>query len=141
MQSGFNLDGTATAFTAQISSIKRIGDFSPQNLASAPPYTFGFYQMLYNQISDDNLIQLKFALTPNKNFTITISVSTNVFNSTFSISIAGHTQTVTASHKGFNLLAVSYSGNPTGQYSLTINPEYRRDATTFLLTEIVIEEN
>ena len=140
MHSGFNEDGSPKAFIAQLVALKRIIDFTPQDNASSPPFKFGYYQMTYNQHPNDELIQLKFTFPPNKNFTITFCVVTNVINSTFTFSIDGINQMQTAVNNGLNVLQASFNGKPTGIYDIVINPNYKMDFTTFLLTEIRIEK-
>ena len=141
MHSGFNEDGTPASYTAQISTLKRIIDFTPQDNSARTPVKFGSYQLLYNQAPTENPIQLVFSLSPLKAFTVTMLVTTNVTNSKFTFTIDGIDHLKTADINGANVLNVSFKGNPTGVYRLTINPDYKMDATTFLLTEIRIEEN
>jgi hypothetical protein len=138
MHSGFRDDGSPKTYTAQVSTIKRIVDFTPQNNASNPPYLFGYIQMLYDQVAFENLIQVKFSLPPNQNFTVKLSITTNVQNSTFNFTIDGTNQTKIATNNGINILKAVFNGNSTGQYNLIINPNYQMDFTTFLLTEIKI---
>jgi hypothetical protein len=137
MHSGFKPNGIPEIYSAQVTTIKSIVDFTPQNNASKPAYKFGYIQMLYDQTVNNNIIQVVFNLPPNENFNIELSVETNVENSTFNFTVDGTTQTKTA-NKGISTIPVTFKGNTTGQYLLLINPEYKMDFTTFLLTEIKI---
>ena len=141
MHSGFNPDGTQKTYSAQIATMKGIRDFASQNNATNPPYTFGFYQMLYDQAANDNPIQVSFSLPPNKNFKVLLSVETNVPGSTFTFAVdtISNSKTKTAL-LGKNVLSAIFNGTPSGSYLLIINPEYQMDLTTFLLTEIRILE-
>ena len=139
MHAGFNPDGTQNTYSAQVATMKRIGEFTSANGASMPPYRFGYFQLFYVQHDDDKLIQIGFSLPPSQAFTVTLTVTTYVAGSTFAFTLDAFTQTVPAK-EGINVpVCAPFSGNASGQYALVINPLYHKDATVFLLTEIRIE--
>jgi hypothetical protein len=138
MHCGLNPDGTTNKYIAQVATIQKIVNFTPQDLSFKPGYPSGYIQMLYNQPVTQNLIQVEFSLPPNRDFNVVLSINTNVENSTFNFTIDGITQTKTAK-MGSNPLPVTFKGNSVGQYSLIINPEYKLDSTTFVLSEIKIQ--
>jgi hypothetical protein len=138
MHCGLNPDGTTNKYSAQAVTIKKIADFSSQNLSSKPAYPYGYIEMYYNQPDPMKLIQVYFSLPPNQNFNVVLSVEINVENSIFNFIIDEITQTKTAKI-GSNLLLVTFNGNSEGQYTLLINPEYKMDCSTFVLSEIKIQ--
>jgi hypothetical protein len=140
MQAGFNADGSPNRYVAQVTKLTSISLFTPQDNASTPKYNFGYVQMFYNKSEKENPIQLTFSLPPNQDFIVTLTITTNVENSTFDFELVGDScKTKIAEINGPNILPVRFKGSGTGNYGLIINPMKKPiDSATFLLTEIKI---
>jgi hypothetical protein len=139
MHAGFTQNGKPGKYVAQVTKMENVVDFSPQEGSTNPPLKFGFYQMTYSHSQGGNPIRLVFSLPPNKNFKITTTVRPSVDKSTFSFELLGQPVQIKTAKKDFDTLVTEFKGNATGSYDFYITPIHT-DASTFLLTEILIEE-